>query len=131
MDQAVAWCFGQAQPGDAVLSIAAKGQGSEGMWIMSQGHVRMTYQRTGNSGFKTRTVESDLPCNQGCAGGPLVNQRGELVGVMDSFEQNARLALKLASFGYVLETGRIRLSGEAAALAADNSIVEAYLGVAA
>ena len=43
-------------------------------------------------------------------------------------EQNARLALKLASFGYVLETGRIRLSGEAAALAADNSIVEAYLG---
>lgn len=43
-------------------------------------------------------------------------------------EQNARLALKLASFGFVLETGRIRLSDEAAALSADNTIVEAYLG---
>jgi len=43
-------------------------------------------------------------------------------------EQNARLALKLASYGYVLETGDIRLSGEAADLAADASIVEAYLG---
>lgn len=92
--QAVKLATSSAQPGEAVLSIAAKGQGSEGMWVMSQGHVRMTYQRTGNSGFKTRTVESDLPCNQGCAGGPLVNQRGELIGVMDSFEQNARLVSK-------------------------------------
>ena len=43
-------------------------------------------------------------------------------------EQNARLALKLASYGYVLETGSIRMSGEAATLGADHSIVEAYLG---
>jgi branched-chain amino acid transport system ATP-binding protein len=43
-------------------------------------------------------------------------------------EQNARLALKLASFGYVLETGTIRLSGEASSLGADPTIVEAYLG---
>jgi branched-chain amino acid transport system ATP-binding protein len=43
-------------------------------------------------------------------------------------EQNARLALKLASYGYVLETGNIRMSGEAEALSADSSIVQAYLG---
>jgi len=43
-------------------------------------------------------------------------------------EQNARLALKLANYGYVLETGSIRMSGEAASLSADNSIVQAYLG---
>lgn len=43
-------------------------------------------------------------------------------------EQNARLALKLASFGFVLETGRMRLSDEAAALSSDSTIVEAYLG---
>jgi branched-chain amino acid transport system ATP-binding protein len=43
-------------------------------------------------------------------------------------EQNARLALKLASYGYVLETGAIRMSGEAATLGADHAIVEAYLG---
>ncbi len=43
-------------------------------------------------------------------------------------EQNARLALRLASYGYVLETGTIRISGEAGTLAADHAVVEAYLG---
>ena len=97
--RAVKFASSSAQPGEAVLSIAAKAQGSEGMWIMSQGHVRMTYQRTVSGGAKCRTVESDLPCNQGCAGGPLVNQRGELVGVMDSFEQSARLVSKSIEVG--------------------------------
>ena len=43
-------------------------------------------------------------------------------------EQNARLALKLAHYGYVLESGKLRLEGEAAKLRADASIVQAYLG---
>ena len=43
-------------------------------------------------------------------------------------EQNARLALKLAGFGYVLEAGEIRMQGDAADLSADSSIVQAYLG---
>ena len=43
-------------------------------------------------------------------------------------EQNARLALQLARFGYVLESGKIRLKGEAEALRKDASVVQAYLG---
>ena len=43
-------------------------------------------------------------------------------------EQNARLALKLADYGYVLETGNIRMDSDADILSASNSIVEAYLG---
>ncbi|MBN9310819.1 MAG: ABC transporter ATP-binding protein [Devosia sp.] len=43
-------------------------------------------------------------------------------------EQNARLALRLAHYGYVLESGVIRLEGEASQLSADPSIVQAYLG---
>jgi branched-chain amino acid transport system ATP-binding protein len=43
-------------------------------------------------------------------------------------EQNARLALKLADYGYVLETGTIRMDSDADTLSASNSIVEAYLG---
>ncbi|MEP7239367.1 MAG: ABC transporter ATP-binding protein [Devosia sp.] len=43
-------------------------------------------------------------------------------------EQNARLALKLASYGYVLETGNIRMDSDADILSTSNSIVEAYLG---
>ena len=43
-------------------------------------------------------------------------------------EQNARLALKLAHYGYVLESGQIRMQDDAATLRADKSIVQAYLG---
>ena len=43
-------------------------------------------------------------------------------------EQNARLALRLAHYGYVLESGELRLEGEASKLSADPSIVQAYLG---
>ena len=43
-------------------------------------------------------------------------------------EQNARLALRLAHYGYVLENGIIKLQGNAAKLRADASIVQAYLG---
>ncbi len=45
-------------------------------------------------------------------------------------EQNARAALRVADRGYVLETGRVTLEGEAKTLAADPRIVEMYLGVA-
>ncbi len=43
-------------------------------------------------------------------------------------EQNARVALQLASHGYVLETGRIMIKGDAETLRQDESIVKAYLG---
>ncbi len=43
-------------------------------------------------------------------------------------EQNARLALKLAHRGYVLETGSITLSGSAEMLRNDRRVQGAYLG---
>jgi len=43
-------------------------------------------------------------------------------------EQNARMALKLAHRGYVLETGSITISGPAAELLNDQRIKDAYLG---
>jgi len=43
-------------------------------------------------------------------------------------EQNARMALSVATRGYVLETGAITLSGSAAELAADPNVKRAYLG---
>ena len=44
-------------------------------------------------------------------------------------EQNASLALKLASKGYVLETGRIALEGEAKQLQDNEHVKKAYLGL--
>lgn len=43
-------------------------------------------------------------------------------------EQNARSALKIANRGYVLETGRIILEGEAGDLLANRDVQRAYLG---
>jgi branched-chain amino acid transport system ATP-binding protein len=43
-------------------------------------------------------------------------------------EQNARMALKLAHRGYVLETGRITISAPAAELLNDQRVKDAYLG---
>ncbi len=43
-------------------------------------------------------------------------------------EQNAHLALKIAHYGYVLETGEIRLHGPAAEIGQNEEVRKAYLG---
>ena len=43
-------------------------------------------------------------------------------------EQNARMALKVADRGYVLETGKIVLSGTGEELLNSPAVKEAYLG---
>ena len=54
-----------------------------------------------------------------------INQQGVTVLLI---EQNANMALKVADFAYVLETGEITKTGTGAELLADESIKEAYLG---
>ena len=65
----------------------------------------------------------------------LVNQIFDIIGELNAsgvtillVEQNARMALKLANRGYVLETGRIILTGDADKLLNDDSVKKAYLG---
>ena len=43
-------------------------------------------------------------------------------------EQNARAALEVADYGYVLETGAVALEGEAGDLATDPRVIDTYLG---
>ena len=43
-------------------------------------------------------------------------------------EQNARMALEISSYGYILENGEIKLQGPAEVLATDPQVREAYLG---
>ena len=44
-------------------------------------------------------------------------------------EQNALMALRCAHVGYVLETGAVRTSGDAKALAETDAVKKAYLGI--
>jgi branched-chain amino acid transport system ATP-binding protein len=45
-------------------------------------------------------------------------------------EQNARAALEVSDYGYVLETGALALQGPAAQLARDPRVIDTYLGAA-
>jgi len=54
-----------------------------------------------------------------------INKAGTTVLLV---EQNANMALSIAHRAYVLETGRITLSGEAEKLAASEEVRKAYLG---
>lgn len=54
-----------------------------------------------------------------------INRQGVTILLI---EQNANMALRIADKGYVLETGRISLSGSGKELLADESVKAAYLG---
>jgi branched-chain amino acid transport system ATP-binding protein len=54
-----------------------------------------------------------------------INQNGVTVLLV---EQNARQALKISNRAYVLEKGRMSMSGDARELASDPHVVSAYLG---
>jgi branched-chain amino acid transport system ATP-binding protein len=43
-------------------------------------------------------------------------------------EQNAALALRLADHAYLLETGRVVISGDAEAIRSDEAVRRSYLG---
>ncbi len=43
-------------------------------------------------------------------------------------DHNARAALEVADYGYVLETGAIALEGPAKDLAGDSRVIDTYLG---
>ena len=54
-----------------------------------------------------------------------VNQDGTTILLV---EQNANMALSIADRAYVIETGRVEISGTAAELQASEEIRKAYLG---
>jgi branched-chain amino acid transport system ATP-binding protein len=56
-----------------------------------------------------------------------INRSGTTVLLV---EQNAKAALEIADYGYVLETGRITLQGMGKELLANDGVRRAYLGEA-
>ena len=55
-----------------------------------------------------------------------INQQGTSVLLI---EQNAMMALSIASYGYIMETGKIVMDGDAAKLRSDEDVKEFYLGL--
>ena len=61
--------------------------------------------------------------------GKIIQQINALDVSIILVEQNAMLALTLAQFGYVLETGSIVMHGKAIELLQDEGVKKAYLGI--
>lgn len=77
-------------PGERIVTVAGFPEGSEGLWGLTAGIVRLAYRRTHANGAVAGIVETDLPFNRGNSGGPVVNTRGELVAVVEGFVSQAR-----------------------------------------
>lgn len=55
-----------------------------------------------------------------------INKKGTTVLLV---EQNANIALHVASYGYILETGKITVEDTTEVLRSDNTVQKAYLGI--
>ena len=80
-------------PGAVVQSIGNSGS-SEALWVFTSGTVRSVYQkqfRTGAGEHDFKVVETQSPINPGDSGGPVVNDKGELIGIAQSISPKARL----------------------------------------
>jgi branched-chain amino acid transport system ATP-binding protein len=61
--------------------------------------------------------------------GKIIQQINALNVSIILVEQNAMLALTLAQYGYVLETGSLVMQGDAQELLRDEGVKKAYLGI--
>jgi tetratricopeptide (TPR) repeat protein len=79
------------EPGERIFALGSLPEGSEGLWIMSTGEVRQVYRRTHANGHYSRVCETQLPTNRGNSGGAVVNNRLEVVAVVEGHMIQARL----------------------------------------
>jgi tetratricopeptide (TPR) repeat protein/S1-C subfamily serine protease len=98
-------------PGERVFTLAAMADGDENFWDFTNGSVRQVCRRHLATGAMASVVETDMPFNKGNSGGPVVNDRGELVAVVEGFRSDARLvSLSVAVDevrGYLAQSGRL------------------------
>jgi S1-C subfamily serine protease len=88
------------RPGETIHSIGNSGFKDGTLWRYSKGEVRQVYRFKEKSLPKdsprqvpidARIVESQIPTNKGDSGGPVVNDRAELVAITQGFITNEQL----------------------------------------
>jgi V8-like Glu-specific endopeptidase len=105
-------------PGDNVHSIGSAGK-SDALFGYVKGSVRQVYKKDWKAeleprkvvSFSAKVVETDSPTNPGDSGGPLMNDKGELVGVTQGGAINAQLVstfIDVSEVKSLLDTRAIR-----------------------
>ena len=80
-------------PGEDVQSIGNPGT-TDALWVYTSGTVRAVYEKTlttATSEYSFQVVETQSPINAGDSGGPVVNNKGELVAISQAFSPKGRL----------------------------------------
>ncbi|MCA9130186.1 MAG: trypsin-like peptidase domain-containing protein [Planctomycetales bacterium] len=80
-----------ASPGDTIHSVAGSTVGSQSLWVYSTGHVRQTVRGLMANDYEANLLESDMATNQGNSGGPVCNDSGQVVAVVEGHRTDARL----------------------------------------
>lgn len=80
-----------ASPGEKIHSIAGSTVGTQSLWTYSTGHVRQVVRGLLANDAEAMVLESDMATNQGNSGGPVCNDRGEVVAVVEGHRTDARL----------------------------------------
>jgi len=78
-----------ARPGQMVHSIGNP-DSSDAMWVYTNGYVRANYFKK-MSDNRMQVVETSSPINPGDSGGPMLNDRGQLIGISQSYMTGHRL----------------------------------------
>jgi len=79
-----------AQLGDQLHSVGSFPMGSNALWVYTFGVVRQVNQGMLASGYTARIVQAQLPINKGTSGGPVLNDDGKVVAVVEGLQLKAR-----------------------------------------
>ena len=115
---AVPLATGSPEPGSATHTIGNAGK-SGALYGYVKGTVRAVYQKQWKAelepkkivNFDAKVVETDSPTNPGDSGGPLLNDKGELIGVTQGGAINASLVstfIEVSEVKKLLEAKSVR-----------------------
>ncbi len=80
-----------ATPGQRIHSIAGTAAGTQSLWVYSTGYVRQVVRGVLANNHEAMVLESDMATNQGNSGGPVCDDQGHVVAVVEGHMTDARL----------------------------------------
>jgi S1-C subfamily serine protease len=91
-------------PGENLHVIGSSGFNDNVLWRYTHGNVRDVYQKQWNAEngpHSGRVIEMEAPINHGDSGGPVLNDKGELIGVVSNVNE------KLHDMEYAIEVSEV------------------------